>query len=314
MQDNDSRRSRSLVFPIILVLVGGIFLYRIFEPGFQPLLVIWKFWPLALVLVGLGKMWDATRGARGAGKSNAYIGSTMGALLVVLVMVVLLWRNPSFASRGGRHGRQLDHITEVRDLQGITSLNAIVAMPAGELNISGGTERAIEGEFDYSSAWARPQVDYNVSGKSADLNINQDNHGPSLGPEDNTWWLRLNDSVPLQLQVKMGAGQGNLKFHDLNLKQLRIDMGAGQMNVDLTGDRSADLDVDIHGGVGQAVIRLPKNVGVAVDAKGGIGAVTTHGLKKEDGNYVNDSFGHSPHTIHLEVAGGIGNIDLTVEP
>lgn len=313
MQDNDSRRSRSLVFPIILVLVGGIFLYRTFVPNFQPLPVLWKWWPLILVLVGFGKMWDATQGARGAGKSNAYIGSTIGVLIFVVVLVVLLWRNPSFTMYG-RHGRELDHITEVRDLQGVTALNAIVEMPAGELNLSGGTSHAVEGEFDYSSAWARPQIDYSVSGKSADLHINQDNHGPSLGPEDNTWWVRLNDSVPLELQVKMGAGQGNLKFHDLNLKQLRVDIGAGQMNVDLTGERSADLDVEIHGGVGQARIRLPKNVGVTVDAKGGIGAVTTHGLKKEDGNYVNEAFGHSPHTIHLQVAGGIGNIDLTVEP
>jgi N-terminal domain of toast_rack, DUF2154/Cell wall-active antibiotics response 4TMS YvqF/Domain of unknown function (DUF5668) len=314
MHDNGSRRSRSLVFPIILVLVGGIFLYRTFEPGFEPWPVIWKFWPLILVLVGLGKMWDATQGARGAGKSGTYLGSTIGVLLFVIILVVLLWRNPSFASHGAKHGRDLDHISEVRDLQGVTLLNAIVAMPAGELNLSGGTEHALEGEFDYSSAWGRPTIDYNVSGKSADLNINQDNHGPALGPRDNTWWVRLNDSVPLDLQVKMGAAQGNLKFHDLNLKQLRIEIGVGQVNVDLTGQRSEDVDVGIHGGIGQANIRLPKNVGVTVDAKGGIGAVTTHGLKKQDGNYVNDSFGHTPHTIHLQVAGGIGNIDLTVEP
>jgi len=114
--------------------------------------------------------------------------------------------------------------------------------------------------------------------------------------------------------VKMGAARGNLRFHEINLKQLRVDIGVGQVNVDLTGDRKADLDVEIHGGIGQANIRLPKNVGVTVDAKGGIGAVTTHGLTKVDGNYVNAALGHSPHTIHVQVAGGIGNIDLSVEP
>lgn len=314
MPDDPNVRSRSLVFPIILVLVGSIFLYRTFEPGFQPWPVIWKFWPLILILVGLGKMWDATQGARGAGKSGVYIGSTIGVLIFVVILVVLFWRNPSFASRSGHHGRQLDYISEVRDLQGVTALNAVIEMPAGQLNISGGTSHAFEGEFDYSSAWGRPQIDYNVSGKSADLNVSQDNHGPTLGPEDNTWRVRFNNEVPLDLQVKMGAAQGNLKFHDLNLKQLRMDIGVGQVNVDLTGERSADVDVEIHGGVGQAVIRLPKNVGVTVDAKGGIGAVTTHGLKKQDGNYVNDALGHATHTIHLQIAGGIGNIDLTIEP
>ncbi len=312
MSDTGSVRSRSLVFPIMLISVGGIFLYRTLNPDFQPWPLIWHWWPLALILIGLGKMWDSMQGAKDNPRPGISIGSTVGVLLFVVVIVILMWRSPEFAERR-RHGPQLDHISEVRDLQGITSLNAVVQMPAGELNLTGGTSRALEGEFDYSSAWSRPKIDYTVKDKSAELNIGQDNHGPTLGPEDNTWRLRFNGDVPLDLQVKMGAGEGNLKFHDLNLKQLRVEMGAGQMNVDLTGERKADLNVEIHGGVGQAVIRLPKNVGVSVDAKGGIGSVTTHGLKKQDGNYVNETFGHTAHTIHVQVNGGIGNIDLSVE-
>lgn len=310
MPDNDGLRSRSLVFPTILVLVGAIFLYRNWHPEFSPWPILKTYWPLILVFVGLGKMWDATQGAKYSGKPGVSIGSTIGVLLFVLVLVVLLWRGHAFSA----HARALDHISEVRDLQGAKTLNAVVTMPAGELNLSGGTSNAFEGDFDYSSAWSRPHVDYHVSSSNADLDISQDNHGPAFGPEDNTWWLHLNKSVPVDLQVKMGAAQGNLKFRDLNLKHLRVDMGVGQVNVDLTGEPSADADIEIHGGIGQAVIRLPKDVGVIVDAKGGIGAVTTHGLKKDDGNYVNDAYKKTPHTIHVSVAGGIGNIDLSVEP
>lgn len=312
MPDNDGLRSRSLVFPTILVLIGAIFLYRNWHPEFSPWPILKTYWPLILVFVGLGKMWDATQGAKQSSKPGVSIGSTIGVFLFVLVLVVLLWRGHAFTANN--YSRHLDHISEIRDLQGATTLNAVIEMPAGQLNLSGGTSNAVEGDFDYSTAWSRPRLDYHVASKAADLDISQDNHGPALGPEDNTWWLHLNKSVPVDLHVKMGAAQGNLKFHDVNLKQLRVEMGVGQVNVDLTGERSADVDVEIHGGIGQAVIRLPKNVGVTVDAKGGIGAVTTHGLKKEDGNYVNEAFGHSAHSIHVAVNGGIGNIDLTVEP
>jgi len=309
MPDKDGMRSRSLVFPVILILVGGIFLYRNWHPAFTPWPVLKTYWPLILVFVGLGKMWDATQGAKQSSKPGVSIGSTIGVLLFVLVLVVLLWRGHAFSASA----RPLDHISEIRDLEGATALNAVIEMPAGQLNLSGGTSNAIEGDFDYSSAWSRPRFEYHVSSKTADLEISQDNHGPAFGPEDNTWWLHLNKSVPVGLQVKMGAAQGNLKFRDVNLKQLRVEMGVGQVNVDLTGERSADANVEIHGGIGQATIRLPRNVGVIVEAKGGIGAVTTHGLKKEDGNYVNSAYKDSPHTIHVDVAGGIGNIDLTVE-
>ncbi len=313
MPENDALRQRSLTVPILMICVGVLFLFRIWQPAFQPWPVIKTYWPLILIFVGLGKMWDAFQGARQT-RSGVSIGSTVGVLFFVLVIVVLFWRGHAFTNADGRYGRAIDHISEVRDLQNATSLNAVVEMPAGELDISGGTLHAIEGDFEYSAAWSRPRVDYRVSGNAADVDISQDNHGPTLGPDDNTWRVHLNNAVPVDLQVKMGAARGNLRFHEINLKQLRVDIGVGQVNVDLTGDRKADLDVEIHGGIGQANIRLPKNVGVTVDAKGGIGAVTTHGLTKVDGNYVNAALGHSPHTIHVQVAGGIGNIDLSVEP
>src|SRR2546421_347935 len=145
-------------------------------------------------------------------------------------------------------------------------MTAVIHMPAGELNISGGTSHAIEGDFDYSAAWSRPSLEYHVSGKAADLDISQENNGPALGPTDNIWRVHLNDSIPIDLEVKMDAARGNLKFREVNLKQLRVEIGVGQVNVDLTGDRKADLNVEIHGGIGQANIRLPKNVGVTVDA------------------------------------------------
>jgi hypothetical protein len=316
MPDNGGGvRSRSLVFPILLVAIGSIFLYRTLHPGFEPWPVLWHYWPLILILVGLGKMWDASQGAREAGRSGVYIGSTVGILAAVVIIVLLLWHGNAFSNREGRYGRHLDHVSETRELQGATSLNAEVAIGAGELNIDGGTSLAFDSDFTFSPAWSQPKVDYNVSSGIGDLNISQDNHGPTLGSDDNTWRLHLNKSVPVSLQVKMGAGQGNLKFRELNLKDLRVEMGAGQVNIDLTGEeRKSDVNVEMHGGVGQAVIRLPKSIGVSVDAKGGIGAVTTHGLKNVGGSYVNEAYGKSPRTIHIQATGGIGNIDLSVEP
>jgi len=311
MPENDALRSRSLVFPILLICIGALFLYRTWQPAFQPWPVIRTYWPLILIFVGLGKMWDSFQGARQS-RSGVSIGSTVGVVLFVVVIVLLLWKGHSFAEQTSP--RAAGHVSEARDLQGAQSLNATIVMPAGELNLSGGTGRAVDADFEYSAAWSQPRVDYHVSGNAGDLDVSQDNRGPSLGPNDNTWRVHLNDKVPVELHVKMGAGQGNLKFREVNLKELTVEMGAGQVNLDLTGDRSADVNVEIHGGVGQAVIRLPKNVGVVVDAKGGIGAVTPHGLKKEDDNYVNEAYRKSTHTLHVNVAGGIGNIDLSVEP
>jgi predicted membrane protein len=118
----------------------------------------------------------------------------------------------------------------------------------------------------------------------------------------------------MELKIDLGAGQSNLKLGVLNLTRLQVNMGFGQADVDLTGPRNSDLMADISGGVGQATVRLPKDVGVVATASGGIGDIRAHGLREENGEYVNDAYGKSPHTIHLKVSGGIGQINLDLEP
>ena len=81
----------------------------------------------------------------------------------------------------------------------------------------------------------------------------------------------------------------------------------------MTGPRTTNVTGTIEGGVGQATIRLPKDVGVHVDASGGIGSVDAHGLRKEDGAWVNDAYGKSATSIELTVHGGVGQIELLEE-
>jgi len=40
----------SLVFPIILITIGALFLFRNWRPGFDPVPILWTYWPLILIL------------------------------------------------------------------------------------------------------------------------------------------------------------------------------------------------------------------------------------------------------------------------
>jgi hypothetical protein len=119
--------------------------------------------------------------------------------------------------------------------------------------------------------------------------------------------------VPLELEIDIGAGRSDLNLANIDLTRLQVNVGAGQANVDLTGERRKDLQAQIHGGVGEAIIRLPKSIGVVATAHGGLGSIDVHGLKNEDGQYVNAAYGKSPNTLRLSVEGGIGHIRLEEE-
>ncbi|HKV63010.1 MAG TPA: toast rack family protein [Candidatus Acidoferrum sp.] len=312
-QDGQPRRV-SLVFPIILITVGALFLMHNWWPAFDPLPILWTYWPLILIFIGIGKMWDSVRRSRNpSAPPGVSVGASIGAVAFVAVLVILLWHGRSFSRRHGFDSGSR-HSTKIVEPQRAKSAQARLEMGAGHLTINGGAMNLLDADFNYSDSFDEPRVDYSVSNGIGELKISQDSHGPHFGRSQNDWNLHFSKDIPLELKVDMGAGQGDLHFHDVPLTRLDLNIGAGQMDVDFTGDRKTDLTADIEGGVGQANIRLPKNVGVIAHASGGIGSIDVHGLKHDGDSYTNDAYGKSPATIHLKVEGGIGQITLNVEP
>jgi hypothetical protein len=195
------------------------------------------------------------------------------------------------------------------------SVRAELKMGAGELNLTGGADNLMEGDFSYNVAEWKPKVSYDVSGEEGDLLVKQGGEeGSNLsGKARNEWEIRLNDELPTDLVVQMGAGESDLDLDSLTLKALKLQMGAGETTVDLTGDYARSFDASIQGGVGEATVELPSGVGVKAKAQGGLGEINAgEGLKKVGDSYVNDAYGESDVTINVKVQGSVGEINLEV--
>lgn len=317
MPKDDRKPKTSLVMPILLIALGVLFLFANWHPGFEPYHVLKTYWPLILILVGLGKIWDSSRNrgsASGQGGSGVALGSTLGVVAFVFVIVILLGHYQKTRHRDDSGDGFANHTQQTIELQGAESVSAALHMGAGQLNVSGGSGHLLNADFRFDRKFDNPTVDYHVSGGKGMLDVNQQSGHPNFGPSDNTWDLNFTDDVPLELRVDMGAGQGNLKLRGMNVTEVELHIGAGQVVLDLTGPRKSDLNVSVKGGVGQATIRLPKDVSVTAHAAGGIGSIHTEGLHENGSDYTNDAYGKSPHKITLDVRGGIGEIELIQEP
>jgi len=201
--------------------------------------------------------------------------------------------------------------TETRsiDLDQTEEVRVDLKMGAGELRVSGGAEKLMEGRFTYNRLRLRPEISYSAGGFRGHLVVEE----PSRvgGPTNRyAWEVRLNDQKPLELYVNFGAGQSRLDLGDLKLRRVDVNMGVGELKMDLRGTPQQDYDVDIRGGVGEATVYLPENVGIEANARGGIGGVHARGLQKRDDRYVNDAYGHAKTTVRLDIEGGIGAINL----
>ena len=236
-------------------------------------------------------------------------------IMLVAAAAVALFMGACGTQRGGiQQVGEMQRESRSIQAEDARSVRANLKMGAGELNLTGGADQLMEADFSYNVADWKPRVDYDVSGETGELDVRQGSGGGvNLGGDArNEWDIRLNDEVPADLVVQMGAGESDLDLDDLTLRGLDLEMGAGRTTIDLTGDYDRDLAASIQGGVGQATVQLPSEVGVRVEAQGGLGEINAEGLQKEGEAYVNDSYGDSEVTIDVDIQGGVGQINLEV--
>jgi hypothetical protein len=308
MDQTDRPRHRgSITGALFLICLGIFFLLLNLMPNFDPWSTLFRYWPVVLILLGLGKIWDAYRTRQDPNARDRDSSGTVAALLVFLAII-------GFALMVGRGGSAATvHDAQAIELQGATSVNADIEMPAGKLVLNGGSSRLLDADFNYRTAEGKPRVEYVVTDGKGQLGIIQNEKHIHFGGRRNDWTLRFGNNIPLDLKLELGAGQSNLNLNGVNVTRVEINIGVGQMNLDLTGDRKEDLHVDVQGGVGSARIKLPKNVGVRVNASGGIGTVSRNGLRRDGDAYVNEAYGKTHATIQLNVQGGVGEISLVQE-
>ena len=200
------------------------------------------------------------------------------------------------------------------DLGPASTAKVLIEFGAGQLKVEGGADKLIEATFRYNVDDWKPQVSYNVNGSQGELVVNNrgDANKLPVGLEViNEWGIRLNNGVPLDLEIHTGAGESTLDLSALEASNLRVEVGAGTTNLNLSGNWDHDVSADIHGGVGKLSIQLPADMGVRVHMDTALVNVTANGLIIEEGGYVNQAFGSAAHTLTLNLQAGVGSVILT---
>lgn len=236
--------------------------------------------------------------------------NTKHLLINVVLLVALLLTSCSPKLRVGALKTESQSV-ELGDAE---SVNVEIKHAAGDLQVDSGTEKLLEANFTYNVDKLKPEVEY----ADGTLVVREPEVKGVPALEDiadfrNKWDLRLNNDVPMNLSLDMGAGTSDLQLAGLSLTGLDINLGASESTVDLNGKWMHDLDVTIKAGVGDVIVRLPKDIGVRVEVETAIGTMDAPGLKQDGNVYTNTAYGVSDVTLNINVQAGIGQINLEVE-
>jgi hypothetical protein len=206
-----------------------------------------------------------------------------------------------------------EHETQSVELDNSEMARVEIKMGVGELSVDGGSPKLLDADFTYNVASWKPIVRVDSSSFRKQITIEQPRGSHGGSHTTYKWNLHLNDTVPLDVIAHLGAGEARMNLGSVNLRSLEMNVGVGEARVDLRGKPSRDYTVSVHGGVGQATVYLPRNVGIIANAHGGIGDINVRGLEKRGGSWINPSHENASVTIHVEVNGGIGQIQLIAE-
>jgi hypothetical protein len=234
---------------------------------------------------------------------------------VISLLAILAILLAASGCRGRAKVGELQLESKTVELGDIQSVRVEINLGAGELDVAGGADELLEANFSYNVAALKPEVEHSdgvLTVRHPDVKTRV---GSLWNLEDyrNEWLVRLNDKVPTDLSIALGAGEVDLQLAGLSLTGLDIDVGAARGTIDLRGDWARDLDVTVKAGLGSVVLVLPRNVGVRVEVKAGIGNVDAPGLVKEGNVYTNDAYGVSERTLRMDIEAGVGNINLELE-
>ena len=150
-------------------------------------------------------------------------------------------------------GRNKDNPETTRedsiDAQGATTARVKLDMNVGTLRLGGGSTNLMDARFEFNEGY-EPHVDYTVHNGRGELRVDQPSFPKSLNITRNRWDIRLNDRLPIDLEIDNGAGEAEIDASSLSLTSFEFDNGAGEAEVKLNGDqlRLAHVEAEVAAG------------------------------------------------------------------
>jgi hypothetical protein len=243
----------------------------------------------------------------------------LSAVSIGLLVAIIVYRavseqvGPFDYRPSSRVAGELRSETQRVEARGANSLHAEIKMMAGVLQLLGGAADVMQADFTYDDAdWKQPVVNYAVGAAGqGNLVVKQRaTNRPAMRQGRCEWVIRLNQELPIELDVTFGAGKADLKLAGLKLARLRVESGVGELVLDLSGEWEHNLQAFIKAGIGDTLLRLPQNTGVRVQSAVSFGSTHPHGLTWDGEAYTNALYGEIAANLDIIVEGGIGKINL----
>lgn len=305
------RRRGGVVWPLILIFVGGVFLLQ--NTGYLPpnfWVNLWRLWPVVLVLIGV-ELLLAHR--------------VPWLALVGLAAVVLCLGAVGVHVWGPASSGPQTTTTASTNLEGASQAAVTVRFGAGTLNLG----PILQPQPDQLASMTfqgpqqlAPQPRYSVSSSGVgQLEYqNSSSAGPGFGPFANgqsdaaQMDLNLSPNVPITtLNVQTGATQARVDLSSLQVKALDMSIGAATTWLRFP-EAAGATTAHISGGASTLTIEIPQGVAAQIQLRGGLSTLNVDQNRFPqvgDNLYRSPDYDSATNKVDLSIETGVTTIQIS---
>jgi hypothetical protein len=304
-------KTEKIIWGIVLVFIGSILLLQNFELIDFQWRVIFRFWPLILILIGANLLFS---------RESSKISGAVTIILTLLALGFIGYKgitgsadDSSWFVMDEEEDQSAKHSNFLKEEYRETIRKAV-------LNISGGaTEYILRDSTDqlFSADLKRSFGAYSLMRTTNDTSevLNFRMEGESsfhFGDRDrgNRATIKLNTRPLWDINIETGAGAVKFDLSPFKINKLNIEGGAASFKIKL-GEPVATTRVSVQTGASEIRFSIPQSAACKITIESGLSANEFEGfVKQADGSYETENYTGADKSIVLNLEGGLSSFKV----
>ncbi|WP_374164870.1 LiaI-LiaF-like domain-containing protein [Arcticibacter sp. MXS-1] len=306
-------KTDKIIWGLVLVFVGGILLLQNFNVIDFQWRVIWRFWPLILILIGANML---------VTKDDSRAGAWVSVVLTVAALAFVGWKGSSPPSAEGAEWsfeEEREEPVNTKTTSAVYNETFTAGTRKAVLNITGGATSYVISDTTAQLFLARVNskfgnyslkkvtkdsletLDFKMSGKG---DWNMGDRVPNRAS------IALNPIPDWEINVETGAGKADLDLSAFRVNSFNFEGGATKLSLKL-GQPLAETKVNIETGVSKIRILIPRDAACRIKTDSGLSLSNFQGFNKEQENtYVTPNFNQASKKIIINFEGGLSKFEV----
>lgn len=309
-----------IMWGVILLFIGAVILLDNFNVIDFYWWHIWKFWPVALITIGLSMLLN---------KNGSQLGSQISLGVLVVALVVFFVKGQDNPSRSkwvkGWDKEDFEKEFDIDDRKAtfqkfqenyadgdsakLTTLN---------LNGGGSSYKLDESTDDlFVAEVKRTFASYGLTRMSTDSTTELSfkmseakKNKWNLNGGGNSVKLMLSDKPVWKLNLDMGASEADFDLQNFKVREVNFNGGAAELDIKV-GNLLPITDINVKSGIADVNIEVPETSGCQIKTKTGLSSKDFPGFNKvKDNLYESSNFKTATQKVFVNLDGGLSSFEV----